>query len=134
MEPLKILAKLDIISMRLFGSRAVGCAKEDSDYDYLVLVEEFPKLSFLKGLGLEQDAPTEEVYNTAVFRSWRFGDINIVFTEDLSHYEATTEACDFCKKHKIYDKSDRIAVHEMFRAKGVTSRSWIPSRTWKVKE
>lgn len=128
MEPLKILAKLDVISMRLFGSRAVGCAKEDSDYDYLVLVEEIPKLSFLKELGLEQDAKTPDVYLKSGFTSWRFGDINLVFTDDPSHYETTIDACVFCKKYEIYDKADRIKVHEMFRA------TWGRCSAWKVKE
>ena len=45
-----------VLNVALFGSRVVGCAKEGSDYDYLVLVKERPVFdSDWSGLGFVPD-------------------------------------------------------------------------------
>lgn len=103
-----------VLNVALFGSRAVGCAKEDSDYDYLVLVERRPCSNsgwFQKGFVPDAADPLYGVD----FSSWRKGSINLVFTDNLDYFKVTLEASEFCKKYEVYDKADRCKIHEAFR-------------------
>ena len=103
-----------VLNVALFGSRAVGCAKEDSDYDYLVLVEERPTTNSMwlqKGFTPDIDDP---LYGED-FSSWRKDNINLVFTDNFGYFKVTLEACEFCKKYKVFDKADRCKIHESFR-------------------
>ena len=103
-----------VLNVALFGSRAVGCAKEDSDYDYLVLVKKRPcSNSGWFGLGFVPDV--EDPLYGVDFSSWRKGNINLVFTDNLDYFKVTLEASEFCKKYEVFDKADRCKVHEAFR-------------------
>lgn len=115
MNILKILSKLEYTSMAPFGSRVVGCATEKSDYDYLVLVNQNqrPSTRDMEGTGFYPDA-ADPLYGE-YFSSWRNNDINLVFTDSVDYFNATVEACEFCRKYKVYDKSDRCMIHEKFR-------------------
>ena len=110
---MKLLTKLSFIKMAPFGSRVVGCATEKSDYDYLVLVKQRPSTSDMFDTGFEPDSG-DPLYG-AYFSSWRSGDVNLVFTNSADYFDATVEACEFCKKYKVYDKADRCMIHEKFR-------------------
>ena len=103
-----------VLNVALFGSRAVGCAKEDSDYDYLVLVRErtCSNCDWIKR-GFTPD--TQDPLYGVDFSSWRKGDTNLVFTDNLDYFKVTLEASEFCKKYKVFDKADRCKVHESFR-------------------
>ena len=114
MELNEIFKVKGVLNVALFGSRAVGCARENSDYDYLVLVEERPttRCGWLeRGFIPDADDP---LYG-ADFSSWRKGDINLVFTDNPDYFKVTLEASEFCKKYKVFDKADRCRVHESFR-------------------
>ena len=103
-----------VLNVALFGSRVVGCAKEGSDYDYLVLVKERPVLdSEWFRLGFEPDT-MDPLYGED-FSSWRKGNINLVFTDNPDYFKVTLEASEFCKKYEVYDKEDRCKIHETFR-------------------
>ena len=99
--------------MAPFGSRVVGCATKDSDYDYLVLVKDRPSLPEMEGSGFTPDA-TDPLYGP-YFSSWKKDKINLVFTDNVEYYESTLEACEFCRKYKVYDKEDRCHLHTKFR-------------------
>ena len=107
------LKKLDVIKIAPFGSRAVGCATDKSDYDYLVLVKQKPTMDDMHNTGFLPDAG-DPLYGE-YFSSWRSGDINLVFTDIPGYFDATMEACEFCRKYKVYDKADRCLIHEKFR-------------------
>lgn len=107
------LKKLDVIKIAPFGSRAVGCATEKSDYDYLVLVKKRPSTRDMNNTGFLPDAG-DPLYGE-YFSSWRSGDRNLVFTDIPEYFDATVEACAFCRKYKVYDKADRCLIHEKFR-------------------
>ena len=107
------LKKLDVIKMAPFGSRVVGCATEKSDYDYLVLVKRRPTMREMHNTEYLPDAG-DPLYGD-YFSSWRFGDTNLVFTDIPEYFKATMEACEFCRKYKVYDKDDRCLIHEKFR-------------------
>jgi len=97
-----------------FGSRVVGCATDTSDYDYLVLADYRPDLVSLAYTGFEPD--TSDPLYGVYFSSWRNGNVNLVFTDSKGFFDATVEATEFCRKYKVYDKTDRCRVHEAFRA------------------
>ena len=114
-----------VLNVALFGSRVVGCAKEGSDYDYLVLVKERPVLdSEWFRLGFEPDT-MDPLYGED-FSSWRKGNINLVFTDNPDYFKVTLEASEFCKKYEVYDKADRCKIHESFRdqQKFLTTTDW----------
>jgi len=108
-----VLQRIGFKEMAPFGSRWVGCATEDSDYDYLVLVPARPGMGCMEGTGFTPDS-TDPLYGED-FSSWKNGKINLVFTDSKTYYDATLEARDFCTKYKVYDKVDRCAVHEAYR-------------------
>ena len=112
LEGLKDLTWYD---MAPFGSRFIGCAEEDSDYDFLVLVDMRPSLHDMRSTNFCPDAD-DPLYGT-YFSSWKdeAKQVNLVFTDDKEYYKATLEARDFCKKYRVFDKSDRCKVHESFR-------------------
>lgn len=107
------LKHVKFIKTAPFGSRVVGCAREDSDFDYLVLVRCRPSLNDMRHTAFLPDAD-DPLYGN-YFSSWRCGNINLVFTDNSEYYEATLEACNFCRKYKVYDKADRCTIHEKFR-------------------
>lgn len=109
----KVLQSINFIQMAPFGSRVVGCAKDTSDYDYLVLVPRRPTTSDMRHTDFVPDS--ENPLYGKYFSSWRSGNINLVFTTSKAYYDATLEACDFCKKYKVYDKVDRCKIHEKFK-------------------
>lgn len=112
--------------IQLFGSRFVGCATADSDYDYLVLVDHKPGTdSIFSALGFEPDT-LDPAYGVD-FSSWRKGNVNFVFTTDRGYFDATMEAAEFCRKYAICDKGDRIRVHESFRDKYKFDTEQYPS-------
>ena len=108
-----VLKKTWVKKFQPFGSRVVGCATEKSDYDYLVLVDHRPHTDEMAWTGFKPDAD-DPLYGE-YFSSWKKGDINLVFTDSEGYYEATLEACEFCKKYKVFDKPDRCKIHEVFR-------------------
>jgi predicted nucleotidyltransferase len=110
---MKTLSKLEYTSMAPFGSRVVGCATEKSDYDYLVLVHRRPSTRDMDYTGFYPDADNP-LYGT-YFSSWRKDDVNLIFTDSAEYFNATMDACEFCKKYKVYDKADRCMIHEKFR-------------------
>jgi predicted nucleotidyltransferase len=110
---MKTLSKLEYTSMAPFGSRVVGCATEKSDYDYLVLVHRRPSTRDMDYTGFYPDADNP-LYGT-YFSSWRKDDVNLIFTDSAEYFNATVDACEFCKKYKVYDKADRCMIHEKFR-------------------
>lgn len=115
MELNEIFEEKGVLNVALFGSRAVGCAKENSDYDYLVLVDEKPltnsRWSDTYGFSPDVDDPLYGVD----FSSWRKGNVNLIFTDNPEYYRVSLEASEFCKKYKVFDKADRCRVHESFR-------------------
>ena len=115
MELKEIFEEKGVLNVALFGSRAVGCAKENSDYDYLVLVRERPSLHSgwydIYGFTPDSDNP---LYGED-FSSWRKGNVNLVFTDDPDYYRVTLEASEFCKRYRVFDMADRCRVHEAFR-------------------
>ena len=115
-----------VLNVALFGSRVVGCAKEGSDYDYLVLVKGRPVFdSDWFGLRFCPRCGMDPLYG-ADFSSWRKGNINLVFTDNLDYFKVTLEASEFCKKYEVYDKADRCKIHEAFRdqQKFLTTFEW----------
>lgn len=110
---MELLKHKNVKKVLPFGSRVVGCANENSDYDYLVLVGVKPSLECpeVKDFMPDSDDPLYGFY----FSSWRKGDINLVFTDSEDFFNATEEALNFCIKYKVYDKKDRCRVHEAFR-------------------
>jgi hypothetical protein len=110
---MKTLTKLEYTNMAPFGSRVVGCATEKSDYDYLVLVHQRPSTRDMQYTGFKPDA-SDPSYGR-YFSSWRKDDVNLVFTDSVEYFNATVDACEFCKKYKVYDKADRCMIHEKFR-------------------
>lgn len=126
MELNEIFKVKGVLNVALFGSRAVGCAKENSDYDYLVLVKVRPTTdSYWLKLGFIPD--TDDPLYGEDFSSWRKGSINLVFTDDPDYFKVTLEASDFCKKYKVFDKADRCKIHESFRdqQKFLTENEWL---------
>jgi predicted nucleotidyltransferase len=125
MEINEIFNVKSTLNVALFGSRAVGCAKENSDFDYLVLVKSHSctKSEWVE-LGFEPDV--EDPLYGEDFSSWRKGNINLVFTENPDYFKVTLEASDFCKKYEVFDKVDRCKVHEAFRdqQKFITTDQW----------
>tara|TARA_R110002110_G_scaffold133494_2_gene315861 strand:+ start:2522 stop:2893 length:372 start_codon:yes stop_codon:yes gene_type:complete len=113
------LTRCNFKEMQPFGSRVVGCAKEDSDYDYLVLVPQRPSFENLEGTGFIPDA--EDPLYGLDFSSWKKGKINLVFTTSKGYFDATIKACSFCKTYKVYDKTERCALHETYR----NAAKWI---------
>lgn len=111
----EIFEEKGVLNVALFGSRAVGCAKENSDYDYLVLVRERPATtsSWFNIYGFTPDVDNP-LYGVD-FSSWRKGNVNLVFTDNPEYYRVTLEASEFCKKYKVFDKADRCRIHEAFR-------------------
>ena len=116
MELNEIFEEKGVLNVALFGSRAVGCAKENSDYDYLVLVKERPctNSGWFDIYGFRPDVD-DPLYGVD-FSSWRKDNINLISTDDPEHFRVTLEASEFCKKYKVFDKDDRCKVHEAFRA------------------
>ena len=112
-EFIEVSKRCGIIDLQPFGSRVVGCATEDSDYDFLVLVPERPTLRNLAGTGFLPDAQ-DPLYGPH-FSSWKRGKVNLVFTTSRSYFDVTLEACDFCRKYKVYDKKDRCKIHAAYR-------------------
>lgn len=108
-----LTASPNFIKMSPFGSRVVGCAKEDSDYDYLVLVRNRPHTDDPMVVGFEPDSG-DPLYGQ-FFSSWRKDNVNLVFTDSEGFFNATLEAVDFCTKYKVFDKADRCRLHEAFR-------------------
>jgi len=108
-----VFKNISLISMAPFGSRVVGCAKKDSDYDYLVLVKSKPTIHDMRGTGFDPDSG-DPLYGK-YFSSWRKGDVNLVFTNSKQYYDVTIEACLFCTKYKVYDKAERCMIHERFK-------------------
>jgi len=115
MELNEIFGEEGVLNVALFGSRAVGCAKENSDYDYLVLVRERPTTnsSWLDIYGFTPDVD-DPLYGED-FSSWRKGNVNLVFTDNPEYYRVTLEASEFCKRYRVFDKADRCRVHGAFR-------------------
>lgn len=117
---------LDFIKISPFGSRAVGCAKEDSDYDYLVLVRKRPSHGDAIVSGFSVD--DKNALYGPIFSSWRKDNVNLVFTDSEDFFNVTLEATEFCAKHKVFDKADRIRVHESFREHIFTKELFLPKR------
>lgn len=113
MDILKVLGDLPFSRIAPFGSREVGCETKESDYDYLVLVNSRPTLDDMADTGFVPDAQ-DPLYGED-FSSWRKDDVNLVFTDLETYFNAALEACQFCKKYKVYDKVDRCMIHEKFR-------------------
>ena len=110
----EILKKSFVREFAPYGSRVVGCAKEDSDYDYIVYCTARPTSADMEDTGFEPDS-TDPLYGDD-FSSWRKGKVNLVFTDKYSFYKASLEACEFCKEYRVWDKEDRCKVHKAFRA------------------
>ena len=109
----EVLKKPWVRKVEPFGSRVIGCATENSDYDYLVLATHRPSTSDLEGTGFVPDAK-DPLYGVD-FSSWKRGDVNLVFTDSEQYFQSTIEACVFCKKYKVYNKQDRCTLHKVFR-------------------
>jgi predicted nucleotidyltransferase len=125
MEINEIFNVKGVLKVALFGSRAVGCANESSDFDYLVLVKKRPCLpSDWVNLGFVPDV--EDPLYGEDFSSWRKGNINLVFTDNPDFFKVTLEASEFCKKYEVFDKADRCKVHEAFRDQQefITTTQW----------
>lgn len=110
---IKALDELGFKKLQPFGSRVVGCATKDSDYDYLVLVEYRPTTLGMEGTDFFPD--TDNPLYGMDFSSWRSGKVNLVFTNSEDYYNATIAALEFCTKYKVYDKQDRCHIHEVYR-------------------
>ena len=115
MELNEIFEEKGVLNVALFGSRAVGCAKENSDYDYLVLVKGRPCTNsvWYDIYGFEPDVD-DPLYGVD-FSSWRKDNINLIFTDNPEYFKATLGASEFCKKYQVFDKDDRCKVHKAFR-------------------
>ena len=113
MDTMKALSGVPFTKVAPFGSRVVGCATDKSDYDYLILVRERPTTDDMADTGFKPDVD-DPLYGKD-FSSWRSDNVNLVFTDSESYFDATIEACEFCRKYKVYDKADRCKVHEYFR-------------------
>ena len=106
-------ADTGVLNVAMFGSRVVGCATDDSDYDYLVLVENREDTGAWIDMGFEPDHD-DPLYGED-FASRRCGNVNLVITDDKDYFRVTLEATWFCKKYKVFDKTDRCKIHEAFR-------------------
>jgi predicted nucleotidyltransferase len=128
MEINEIFKVKSVLNIALFGSRAVGCAQGNSDFDYLVLVKNRPctKSEWVE-LGFEPDVQ-DPLYGED-FSSWRKGNINLVFTENPDYFKVTLEASDFCKKYEVFDKADRCKVHGAFRDQQKRDQQKFPTAT-----
>jgi len=112
----EVLVATNCSSATDFGSQYVGCANEDSDIDYLLLVPSRPQEKDLQPLGWYPDS-TDPLYGDD-FSSWRnvLSNVNLVFTDKPGYYKASLYAATFCKKYKVFNKADRIKLHEAFRS------------------
>ena len=111
---LEVMLQIGFKELAPFGSRVVGCATEHSDYDYLVLVSHRPDGRQMEGTGFIPDA--EDPMYGPDFSSWKNGKTNVIFTDSKDYFDATMEACAFCKEYEVYDKVDRCKVHDAYRA------------------
>lgn len=102
-----------VLNAAMFGSRVVGCATDTSDYDYLVLVENRKETLPWWDMGFKPDIKSP-LYSED-FSSWNRESINLVITDDKDYFDVTLEATWFCKKYKVFDKTERCKIHEAFR-------------------
>lgn len=100
------------------GSRAIGCAQEDSDWDFVVY-ECFPFDAQSIGLvtGGDVSLTKRMLEHPPQFTSLRIGNVNLIVDhrgEDvLANWAAAT---DYCLENRVFDKQERIKVFDSFGA------------------
>jgi hypothetical protein len=96
------------------GSEAVG-APSPADRDFICFGDYGIIIAALLDLDFDSDAP-EAYARSNDFTSMRRGNDNVIVIRDEVEYYAFLAATHLCKKYKVFDKEDRVAIHEAFRA------------------
>lgn len=108
------IADIVILAAAPVGSR-VTCdpAPLDTDEDWLVQVIGNPEQAMLAAGFTQDGSPQFYTGNDAGgFRSWRFGDLNVITTEDRCFYELFLTATALAKRFNLLQKADRIALFQ----------------------
>lgn len=102
------------------GSRAIGCPRDDSDWDFVVEdawptdLSEFAE-SFDEGDDASLNRRQAEDGGPK-FTSVRIGLVNLIVDhrpDSLGNWAAAT---DYCTEMRVFDKEERIKVFDMFGA------------------
>jgi hypothetical protein len=105
-----------------FGSRTIpGAAREDSDWDYMVLLREpltVDTREDLRSLGMQFSI---EQYEGRLIESWRKDEMNIVFTTSQEVFDLQKLANDLCVRLGVTDKQSRC---DIFGAVVYQNRTW----------
>lgn len=102
------------------GSRVIcpESCRPDSDWDFIALVEDLKSAaSAVMALGFEPGGSLshiEHIINskTHPFLSFRRGEVNLMLTQNLDHYEKFCLATRVCKSLKLAKRPDRVTVFE----------------------
>lgn len=104
------------------GSRyTVDPEPEGRDYDWIVFTPNEDRLNvWLTSCAFEKlELNVEEDYEGNLTTPWVWFDgddkINLIVTPDMPTVNRWIEARDFCKKHNVQSREDRIAIHRFFR-------------------
>lgn len=118
----------------LTGSRAFGCAKEDSDWDYVFPV--WDKEDILIILEKKKILPVNSHYNAGIAFEYKYTKYNFIFLHS-SDFVCWARAAILLRTNAVYpsfikEKIKRYAVHEMLC--GIIKASLpyeINSKNWK---
>ena len=109
MSPRKLKA---ITAYAPVGSKFVG-APDPKDEDFLILsYNRKITIEYFSKKGYEPSLPTE--YNQS-FVSMRKGIINLIIVTNFAEFCGFLIAAVLCRKYKVFDKNERVLVHEAFR-------------------
>lgn len=104
----------DARALSRVGSRETcDPAPVGTDEDWLLLTRTDPEAT-LRALGFGQDGHPEFYTGNDAggFRSWRFGDVNVITTEDPVFHDRFMAATHLAKRFNLLDKGDRIALFQ----------------------
>jgi len=86
------------------------------DIDFLAFGENYATASEWFINNGWDEAVVEEYKRTNAFSSFRKDNYNVILIREPTEYYSFLGAFHICKKYKIFDKTDRVAVHEGMRA------------------
>ncbi len=113
--PDEVLALYGVICNRwgdvvFTGSRAIGCAKKESDWDFVVADKEDFELPVAAGINHDSRG-TVSHNNTAFITSVRVGKVNLIVDHrGSSILDNWRIATDYCQEHAVFNRNDRVKV------------------------
>lgn len=87
----------------------------DTDEDFLCLVaDDVAAAAWLADRGFSQDGEPEFYTrnDNGGFRSFRFADVNVIITENVTFYDKFGTATALAKRFNLLNKQDRIALFQ----------------------